>query len=76
MINLPIMMLCKKLLLMVGLQLAFSSPALKAENAPAVHLIPSPVNRVLVVRLKNKTAGLGSAVEPILERFIGLFRRT
>jgi predicted DNA-binding protein with PD1-like motif len=56
----------KKLVLAVGLQLAFSNPALKAEEAPAVHLIPSPVNRVVVVRLKNKTdilEGLKQAIE-------------
>src|SRR5689334_13069666 len=66
MINLRIMMLSKKVLLMVGLQLAVSGPALKAESAPAVHLVPSPVNRVVVVRLKNKTdilEGLKQAIE-------------
>src|SRR5260370_20674904 len=29
--------------------------ALKAEDAPAVHTIPSPVDRVVVVRVENKT---------------------
>jgi predicted DNA-binding protein with PD1-like motif len=63
MINLPIMMPYQKLLLVVGF---LSSAALKAEEAPAVHLIPSPVSRVVVVRLKNKTdilEGLKQAIE-------------
>ena len=59
------MMLCKKVFLVVGLQLAFFIPLLKAENAPAVHLIPSPVNRVVVVRLKNKTALVTAAGQGI-----------
>jgi predicted DNA-binding protein with PD1-like motif len=68
MINLRIMTPYKKkfLLAVVGFQLALSSPALKAEDVPAVHLIPSPVNRVVVVRLKNKTdilEGLKQAIE-------------
>ena len=38
----------------MGLQLAVAG--VKAEDvAPAVHTIPSPVDRVVVVRLKNKT---------------------
>jgi predicted DNA-binding protein with PD1-like motif len=57
----------KKLLLAaVGFQLALLSPALQAEDAPAVHTIPSPVERVVVVRLKNKTdvlEGLKQALE-------------
>jgi predicted DNA-binding protein with PD1-like motif len=67
-INLPIMMLNKRniLLAAVGLQLALSGLAIKAEDAPAVHTIPSPIDRVVVVRLKNKTDmldGLKQAVE-------------
>jgi len=63
MINLPVMMPYQKLLLVVGF---LSCAALKAEEAPAVHLIPSPVSRVVVVRLKNKTdilEGLKQAIE-------------
>jgi predicted DNA-binding protein with PD1-like motif len=55
-----------KLLLAVGFQLALYSAAIKAQDVPAVHLIPSPVNRVVVVRLKNKTdilEGLKQAIE-------------
>ena len=62
MINLRIMRY-QKLFLVVGF---LSSAALKAEEAPAVHLIPSEVNRVVVVRLKNKTdilEGLKQAIE-------------
>ncbi len=54
------------LLAAVGFQLALCSPAIKAEDAPAVHTIPSPIDRVVVVRLKNKTDmldGLKQAVE-------------
>jgi predicted DNA-binding protein with PD1-like motif len=66
-INLPIMISNKTILLAaVGIQLALCSPAMKAEDAPAVHTIPSPINRVVVVRLKNKTdilEGLKQAIE-------------
>jgi predicted DNA-binding protein with PD1-like motif len=54
------------LLAAVGIQLALGCPAMKAEDAPAVHTIPSPINRVVVVRLKNKTdilEGLKQAIE-------------
>jgi len=56
----------KILLAAVGFQLALCCPAMKAEDAPAVHTIPSPVNRVVVVRLKHKTdilEGLKQAME-------------
>jgi predicted DNA-binding protein with PD1-like motif len=67
-INLPIMMTSKKkiLLAVVGFQLALSTPAMKADDAPAVHTIRSPIDRVVVVRLKNKTDmldGLKQAIE-------------
>jgi uncharacterized protein len=61
------MILNKKILLAaVGFQLALCSPAIKAEDAPAVHTITSPIDRVVVVRLKNKTdmlEGLKQAIE-------------
>lgn len=57
------MMPYQKFLLLAGF---LACAALKAETAPGVHLIPSPVNRVVVVRLKNKTdilEGLNQAIE-------------
>jgi predicted DNA-binding protein with PD1-like motif len=50
----------------VSLQLALAIPGIAAESAPAVHTIPSPIERVVVVRLKHKTDvldGLKQAIE-------------
>ena len=54
------------LIAMVGFQLALATPGMAADEVPAVHTIRSPIDRVVVVRLKNKTDvldGLKQAIE-------------
>jgi predicted DNA-binding protein with PD1-like motif len=56
----------KSLLAIVGLHLVLAGPGMKAAEAPSVHTIQSPIDRVIVVRLKNKTDmldGLKQAIE-------------
>ena len=49
-----------------------ANAAMAADQAPAVHTIPSPVERAVVVRLKNKTDILDGLKEAIAY-FKGLF---
>ena len=42
-------------LLIAAILLPIANPGTAADQAPAVHTIRSPIDRVVIVRLKNKT---------------------
>src|SRR5260221_5489287 len=55
----------KNYLLIAALLLPVANPGATTDEAPAVHIIRSPIDRVVIVRLKNKTDMLDSLKQAV-----------